>query len=98
MISKSILKIPFVKKYIFSILEIEEAIDIIHCRMDVSDDLYDSFQNARRSEEYQRIFKQDEPLVSICVATYNRCELLVDRCVNSILNQDYHNLEINYLK
>jgi glycosyltransferase involved in cell wall biosynthesis len=94
MISKSILKIPFIKKYIFSILEIQEAIDTLHCRIDVSDELYDSFQNARRSEEYQHSFKHDEPLVSVCVATYNRCELLVDRCVNSILNQDYQKLEV----
>ncbi len=94
MISKSILRIPFIKKFIYSILEIQEAIDIIHCRLDVADDLYDSFQRARRSEEYQARFRQEEPLVSVCVATYNRCDLLVDRCIHSILNQDYQNLEI----
>lgn len=94
MISKFILNIPFINKYIFSILEIQEAIDTLHCRIDVTDKLYDTFQKNRQSDEYQKLFKQKEPLVSVCVATYNRSDLLVDRCVKSILNQDYENLEI----
>jgi glycosyltransferase involved in cell wall biosynthesis len=37
---------------------------------------------------------KQEPLVSVIVATYNRPELLVTRCIPSILKQHYKNLEI----
>ncbi len=36
----------------------------------------------------------DDPLVTVVVATYNRAELLVERCLPSILNQTYENLEV----
>jgi glycosyltransferase involved in cell wall biosynthesis len=94
MISKFIWKIPFINKFISSILEIQEAIDTLHCRIDVTDELYDTFQKNRQSDEYQKLFREKEPLVSVCVATYNLSDLLVDRCVKSILNQDYEDLEI----
>jgi glycosyltransferase involved in cell wall biosynthesis len=35
-----------------------------------------------------------KPLVSVCVATYNRPHLLVTRCLQSIRTQTYENLEI----
>jgi glycosyltransferase involved in cell wall biosynthesis len=34
------------------------------------------------------------PLVSVCIATYNRPRLLVDRCLRSILAQTYKNFEV----
>ncbi len=36
---------------------------------------------------------QEQPLVSIIVPVYN-VEKYLDRCINSILNQDYHNIEV----
>src|SRR5437870_3888913 len=36
----------------------------------------------------------DQPLVSVCVATYNRAQLLVERCISSVLEQTYGNLEL----
>jgi hypothetical protein len=36
----------------------------------------------------------DQPLVSVCVATYNRAQLLVERCIASVLEQTYRNLEL----
>lgn len=36
----------------------------------------------------------ERPLVSVCVATYNRAELLADRAVASILAQTYDHLEV----
>jgi glycosyltransferase involved in cell wall biosynthesis len=36
----------------------------------------------------------EEPLVSVCVATYNRPDLLVNRCLRSILAQTYTKLDI----
>ncbi len=35
-----------------------------------------------------------EPLVSVCVATYNRPDLLVNRCLHSILTQTYAKLDV----
>lgn len=35
-----------------------------------------------------------DPLISVCVATYNRPQLLLERCVPSILAQTYPNLEL----
>jgi len=36
----------------------------------------------------------ERPLVSVCVATFNRARLLTERCVPSILGQTYRNLEL----
>jgi len=35
-----------------------------------------------------------EPLVSVCVATYNRARILTERCIPSILSQTYPKLEL----
>jgi glycosyltransferase involved in cell wall biosynthesis len=39
--------------------------------------------------------RRARPLVSVCIATYNRAQTLVERSLASILNQTYDNLEIN---
>jgi hypothetical protein len=49
-------------------------------------------------EEYRR-WKEcnpvpEQPLVSICVATYNRPRLLTERCIPSVLEQSYPHLEM----
>lgn len=48
----------------------------------------------RASAEYEIAFSEEEPLVSFVVPTYDRWELLRDRSLPSILNQDYENLEV----
>lgn len=35
-----------------------------------------------------------EPLVTVCISTYNRSRLLVERCVPSVLCQTYRNIEV----
>src|SRR5690349_12332024 len=52
------------------------------------------FRRARHSPEYQSVFDKPNPLVSICVATYNRAILLRQRSVQSLLDQTYRNIEI----
>lgn len=52
------------------------------------------YHNARREAEYRKAFDQPAPLVSICVATVNRSDLLIERCLKSLLNQSYRNIQI----
>ena len=52
------------------------------------------FHLARRSRAYQSVYEKDEPLVSICIATYNRAQLLMERSLASSLAQTYPDIEI----
>jgi hypothetical protein len=52
------------------------------------------FQRLRQTHDYQSVFDTPDPLVSICIATYNRCELLLERSLRSCLDQTYRNIEI----
>jgi glycosyltransferase involved in cell wall biosynthesis len=47
--------------------------------------------HAQRAKRVRRT----RPVVSVCIATYNRAPILVERSLASILNQTYDNLEIN---
>lgn len=40
------------------------------------------------------MFNDAAPLVSVYVPTHNRCELLIERCLKSVLAQSYRNFEI----
>ncbi len=46
----------------------------------------------RASNEYNT--RNQEPLVSVCIPTYNRGRLLMERAVPSVLSQTYRNLEL----
>jgi glycosyltransferase involved in cell wall biosynthesis len=52
------------------------------------------FRRQRLTPEYQAAFDKPEPLVSICIATYNRAPLLRERSLRSCLKQTYRNIEI----
>jgi hypothetical protein len=52
------------------------------------------YHEARNSPDYRRVFDEREPLVSICVATMNRSDLLVERCLQSLICQTYRNIQI----
>ena len=52
------------------------------------------FRRQRETPEYRAVFDKPEPLVSICIATYNRAALLRERALRSCLNQTYRNIEI----
>lgn len=52
------------------------------------------FQRLRKSPEYQAVYDNPEPLVSILIATYNRAQLLRDRSLRSCLEQTYSNIEV----
>lgn len=69
-------------------------LDALKSRNDLDDASVERFHSERASDAYQSVYHETEPLVSVCVATYNRGRLLVDRCLRSILAQDYRNLEV----
>lgn len=52
------------------------------------------FRGERRSKAYQAAYSQAEPLVSVCIATFNRGPLLLERSLKSILAQSYANFEV----
>jgi glycosyltransferase involved in cell wall biosynthesis len=52
------------------------------------------FRAARRTPAYQAAYDMPQPLVTVCVATYNRAELLTERCLKSLMAQDYRHLQI----
>ncbi|MGK5006302.1 glycosyltransferase family 2 protein [Janthinobacterium sp. LB2P70] len=52
------------------------------------------FRGARKSAAYQAAYEMPQPLVTVCVATYNRGVLLTQRCLPSLLAQDYPHLQI----
>jgi glycosyltransferase involved in cell wall biosynthesis len=52
------------------------------------------FRRLRRGAAHQAVFRQSDPLVSICIATYNKSELLIRRAIASSLAQTYKNLDI----
>ena len=66
----------------------------IRSHFDVGPRVRRLFREARKTPEYQRPYEKRDPLVSVCVATYNRAELLVSRSLPSLLSQTYPNLQI----
>lgn len=76
------------------IAALQNEIERIKCRIDVDQTLFDEFQRVRNTPEYREAFTQQNPLVSICIATYNRGTLLIERSLKSALSQDYQNIEV----
>jgi glycosyltransferase involved in cell wall biosynthesis len=68
--------------------------DDLKSKLDIAPELFDAFSRDRVSEPYLAHFTRLRPLVSVCIATYNRADLLVERCLKSILGQTYENLEV----
>lgn len=56
---------------------------------EVSPEQIREFQEWKRQHPVSK-----DPLVTVCVATYNRPKLLVERCIPSILGQTYQNIEL----
>ncbi len=73
---------------------VRESRDAALSAADLSPDFRDLVSKARSGPEYERPFEEPNPLVSICVATFNRSRLLVDRCLRSLVEQTYENIEI----
>lgn len=66
-----------------------DQLDALKSSLEVSKDLVEDFFEWKAANPLPA-----EPLVSVAVATYNRSRLLTERCIPSVLNQTYRNLEL----
>lgn len=66
-----------------------DEFDALKSKLDVPEQLTSSFQEWKARHPIPA-----HPLVSVIVTTYNRAQLLTQRCIPSILNQTYCNLEL----
>jgi hypothetical protein len=73
---------------------LQEELDAARSSQDIDDSVRGEFRAYRQSPGYAAVFKQSTPLVSVCISTYNRASLLVQRCLPSVLSQDYGRLEV----
>jgi glycosyltransferase involved in cell wall biosynthesis len=73
---------------------LRNELDTLKAKLDVPKELYDRFYAERNSVAYTSNFTKDEPLVTVCIATYNRGRLLVERSIASVLRQTYKNIEL----
>jgi len=76
------------------IKHIHNIADIVKTQIDFDKSIARQYYQERQSNHYQAAFEKKEPLVSICIGTYNREELLLERTVPSILGQTYKNIEV----
>lgn len=91
---KLLRKIPYIKEINEKISDLHEEIDTLRSRIDIIGDLFFKFQQDRKLKSYQEVYEKEKPLVSYCMNTYNRGNLLFERSLKSILNQNYKNIEI----
>ncbi len=71
-----------------------EELDALRSKLDGYDILFEQFQDERQTQAYKSIYEKENPLVSVCIGTYNRGKLLVERSLKSVLRQDYEHLDI----
>lgn len=77
-----------------SIGAIRAELDLLRSRVDSDPGLFRALEAERRSDAYAARYSAAQPLVSICIATFNRGELVCERAIRSLLDQTYRNLEI----
>jgi hypothetical protein len=54
----------------------------------------DEFEKVRHTKSYQSVFEEPAPLVTVSIATAGRPDLLIERCLASVMNQTHENLQI----
>ena len=71
------------------ILGVREELDSFKSSVEVPKTWFSEFREWRSNNRVG-----EQPLVSVCVATYNRARLLIERSVPSVLQQTYKNFEL----
>jgi len=75
-------------------IRLENQLSILISKDSLPPHLLDQFYLDRQTSDYQAPYLKREPLVSVCITTYNRGELLVERSLRSILSQTYKNIQL----
>lgn len=73
---------------------VHAARDLRHLLRDPGVGQWLAYQRDRRTAAYARAWTDPDPLVSICIATYNRGRLVAERSVASALAQTHRNVEV----
>ena len=47
-----------------------------------------------RSKVFNKIGETNLPLISVCIPTFNRAKILMERAVDSVFSQSYQNFEL----
>jgi glycosyltransferase involved in cell wall biosynthesis len=68
---------------------LNRQLDLLKSKTEISADEWHSLQAERGAASVT-----ERPLVSVCVSTHNRVQLLTERCLPSILRQTYRNIEV----
>lgn len=74
--------------------QLSERVEALSSKVEDGDALAAELAEAKARPDYAAGYAAPAPLVTVCIATYNRAELLTERSIPSILNQDYKNLEV----
>jgi glycosyltransferase involved in cell wall biosynthesis len=74
--------------------ELQTEISLLKSRVDCDPALFHQLEAERLTPAYAARYTMPEPLVSICIATYNRAELLCERTLRSLVGQTYGNIEM----
>lgn len=69
-------------------------LDLLKSHQELGKEFLFEYMAAKETDDYWRGYQKPDPLVTICVATYNRAELLTERTIPSILEQSYKNIEV----
>lgn len=73
---------------------LHDEVDRLRSRIDLGEGFRERFQSERQCPEYQAVYDLERPLVSVCIPTYNRADLITTRCLPSLMAQTYEHLEI----
>jgi glycosyltransferase involved in cell wall biosynthesis len=74
--------------------QLQAELTLLKSRVDCDPALFHALAAERLTPGYADRYARAEPLVTICIATYNRAELLCDRTLKSLVEQSYRNLQI----
>ncbi len=78
--------------------DMQAVVDNVHAittkNFDHVFDLRRDLVEVRTTKEYMQLFEEENPLVTVRIATWNNSELLIGRAIKSVLAQTYDNWEI----
>ena len=71
-----------------------QRLDYVLAEVEGIGKLFADLRAARETAEFQSAFDEPSPLVTVCTGTTDRSKFLVERCLKSIVEQTYQNLQI----